>query len=93
MNVDFTNPSQFEIIKFLYQFKDDNKFYKLDVQSKKESYRFIYNLRNNAFICTDREVYCKDEDVYYAEHFDKTEEIRAKILPKGIAVMETLGKM
>ena len=97
MNTNFTSASQFEIIKFLYQFKDDNKFYKLEEhllnsESKKEVYQFIYNLRDNALICTDREVYCNDEGYYFAEHFNNSEEIRAKILPKGIAIMETLCK-
>lgn len=97
MNTNFTNASQFEIIKFLYQFKDDNKFYKLEEhllngESKKETYQYIYNLRDRALICTDREVYCNDEGYYFAEHFNNSEEIRAKILPKGIAVMETLYK-
>jgi hypothetical protein len=95
VKAEFTNHSHFNIIKFLYQFKDDNKFYKLDEQelnleSKKETYRYIYNLRNDALICTDREVYQIDEDYYSVENFGNTEEIRAKILPKGIAVMESL---
>jgi hypothetical protein len=90
-----TNHSHYQIIKFLYQFKDDNKFYTLDenvlnIQSKKETYRYIYNLRNDALICTDREVYQVDEDYYQVEHFGHGEEIKAKILPKGIAVMESL---
>jgi hypothetical protein len=41
-------------------------------------------------ICTDREVYQVDEDYYQVEHFGHGEEIKAKILPKGIAVMESL---
>jgi hypothetical protein len=95
MKADFTNHSHFNIIKFLYQFKDDNKFYKLDEQvlnfeSKKETYRYIYNLRNDALICTDREVYQNDEDYYSVESFGNVEEIKAKILPKGIAALESL---
>ncbi|HSU48975.1 MAG TPA: hypothetical protein VLJ41_00210 [Segetibacter sp.] len=97
MNTNFTSASQFEIIKFLYQFKDDNKFYKLEEhllnsESKKETYQFIYNLRDNALISTDREVYCNEDGYYFAEHFNNSEEIRAKILPKGVAVMENLYK-
>lgn len=95
MKADYTNHSQYEIIKFLYQFKDDNKFYRLDetvlnMQSKKETYRYIYNLRNDALISTDCEVYQVDEDYYQVEHFGHQEEIKAKILPKGIAVIENL---
>jgi hypothetical protein len=47
-------------------------------------------LRNDALICTDREVYQNDEDYYSVESFGNVEEIKAKILPKGIAALESL---
>ena len=94
MKIDFTNPPHFEIIKFLYQFKDDKKFYKLEdgllkVESSEEKYRFLYTLRNNALISTDREIYNNNEGAFYAETFNHDEEIRARILPKGVEVLES----
>lgn len=94
VKVSFKHKEELEIIKFLYQFKDDNKFYKLDelplnVQSEEEKYRFIYTLRDNALIGTDREVYVTKTGKYYADQSNNYE-IRAKILPKGISVVDSL---
>jgi hypothetical protein len=95
VKVDIKHYAQFEIIKFLYQFKDDNKFYKLEegllnIQSQREIYTFLYNLRNSAFIGTDCELYHNDKGEYFVEHFSNINEIRARILPKGIAAIESL---
>jgi hypothetical protein len=97
VKVDFKDQPQFEIIRYLYQFKEDNKFYKLeeclpDVPSNKEIYKFIYNLRDSAFIGTDCEVYQTNEGHYFPEQFDNGGEIRARILPKGVAAIESILK-
>jgi hypothetical protein len=95
MNTELNSHPQFEIIKFLYQFKDDNKFYKLDesllnIQSKKEKYILIYTLRDHALIATDSEIYYNHADNSVVDHFNNSGEIKAKILPKGIVALETL---
>lgn len=97
MNTELTNEPTFKIMKFLYQFKDDNKFYKLDekmlnIASKKEKYISIYTLRDNALIATDSEVYYNHADNSGIDHFNNPDEIRAKILPKGIVVVESFLK-
>lgn len=95
MNTTITNDPYLKIIKFLYQFKDDNKFYKLDenvlnLESKREKYISIYNLREKALIATDSEVYFNDTDNNIVEFFNDPEGIRAKILPKGIMAAEAI---
>lgn len=96
MNKDLNNDHQFEIIKFLYQFKDDNKYYKLDQdllndRSHDERYDLIYNLRDNAMIATDREIYYNSSAKRFVYNYNN-DEIKAKILPKGIVAVETLLK-
>jgi hypothetical protein len=93
LKVDFKHQEELEIVKFLYQFKDDNKFYKLDklslnVQSEGEKYMLLYTLRDNALIGTDREVYVSNTGEYYADQ-SYNYEIRAKILPKGVSAIES----
>lgn len=84
---------QFEVIKFLYQFKDDNKYYKLDkdVLDDEEIYKVIYTLRDNALIATDREIYYNNSAQRFVYNYNN-DEIKAKILPKGIVAVEALLK-
>lgn len=84
---------QFEVIKFLYQFKDDNKYYKLDkdVLDNEEIYKVIYTLRDNALIATDREIYYNNSPQRFVYNYNN-DEIKAKILPKGIMAVEALLK-
>lgn len=87
---------QIEIIKFLYQFKDDNKYYRLDRdllndKSNEERYDLIYILRDNAMIATDREIYYNNSAKRVVYNYNN-DEIKAKILPKGIMAVETLLK-
>lgn len=84
---------QFEVIKFLYQFKDDNKYYKLDkdVLDDEEIYKVIYTLRDNALIATDREIYYNNSAQRFVYNYN-SDEIKAKILPKGIVAVEALLK-
>ncbi len=83
-------------MQFLYQFKDDNKFYKLNEEVLKSEennfFSIIYNLRSDALIGTDCELYTTPEGKYVADEFNYSSEIKAKILPKGIAMVETLLK-
>jgi hypothetical protein len=95
MNTELTREPGFEIIKFLYQFKDDNKFYKLDekllnIPSKKQKYISVYDLRDNALIATDSEVYYDHTENSIIDHLTNTDDIRAKILPKGVVAVEAL---
>lgn len=84
---------QFEVIKFLYQFKDDNKYYRLDkdILDDEEIYKVIYTLRDNALIATDREIYYSNSAQRFVYNYNK-DEIKAKILPKGIVAAEALLK-
>lgn len=95
MNNDFTPEHQQEIIKFLYQFKDDNKFYKIDAnlltdKSHQEKFNIIYVLRDNALIATDREIYYNNSIRRFVDQNNSSEEIKARILPKGIVAAESL---
>ena len=96
MDKNFKQDHQFEIIKFLYQFKDDNKYYKLDNdllndRSKEEKYNLIYTLRDNAMIATDREIFYNNSANRFVFSYND-DEIKAKILPKGIVAVESLFK-
>lgn len=95
MATEFTHTPEFEIMKFLYQFKNDNKFYTLDeellnIQSQKDVHYSIYTLRDNALIATDREVYYNHADNSLVDLFNTSGEIKARILPKGIVAVESL---
>ena len=95
MEQDFTQEHQYEIIRFLYQFRDDKKFYKIDTnllndKSHEEKFNIIYILRDNALIATDREIYHNTSVNRYADQNNKTDEIKARILPKGIVAVESL---
>ena len=97
MDIDFTKENQFEVIRFLYQFKDDRKFYSIDKnlltdKSYDEKFSIIYTLRDNAMIATDREIYYNPSAKSFANHSNANEEIKARILPKGIVAVETLLK-
>ena len=96
MDIDFTKENQFEVIRFLYQFKDDNKFYHIDRnlladKSNDEKFSIIYTLRDNAMIATDREIYYNPSARSFTDQ-SINEEIKARILPKGIVAVETLLK-
>ncbi len=87
---------QFEVIKFLYQFKDDNKFYRIDKnllndKSHEEKFSIIYTLRDNALIATDREIYYNHSVKRFVDHSNSNDEIKARILPKGIVAVESLA--
>lgn len=95
MDKDFTQDHQFEVIKFLYQFKDDNKFYLIDKnlltdKSHEETFSIIYTLRDNALIATDREIFYSHSAKRFVDHTNSSDEIKAKILPKGIVAVESL---
>lgn len=95
MNKGYTQEHQHEIIRFLYQFKDDNKFYRIDAnlltdKSHEEKFNIIYTLRDNALIATDREIYYNDSVKRYVDQNNKSDEIKARILPKGVATIESL---
>lgn len=95
MDNGFTQEHQHEIIQFLYQFKDDNKFYRIDKsllndKSHEEKFNIIYILRDNALIATDREIYFNNSVNRYMDQNNKSDEIKARILPKGIAAAESL---
>ena len=94
MTKHLTQNEQLELMKYLYQFKDDNKFHKLDKnllnqKSHEEHYHLIYTLRDNALIATDTEIHFDDSKNKFVAHFSHQEEVKAKILPKGIAAVET----
>ena len=93
MNTNYSDDTQLAIINFLYQFKGDNKFYKLDdavlnISSKKEKYLSICTLRDKALIATDTEVYSHAGDGLTNNVY--ADDIRAKILPKGVVAVETM---
>ncbi|WP_018615469.1 hypothetical protein [Segetibacter koreensis] len=93
MDKELTPEHQFEVIKFLYQFKEDNKFYRIDKnllsdKSHEEKFRIIYTLRDNALIATDREIYYNHSAKRFLDYSNTSDEIRARILPKGIEVVE-----
>lgn len=95
MNKDLTPEHHHEIIKFLYQFKDDNKFYRIDAnlltdKSHEEKFNIIYILRDNALIATDREIYFNTSVKRFVDQNNQSEEIKARILPKGIVAAELL---
>ena len=95
MNNDLTPQYQHEIIKFLYQFKDDNKFYRIDAdfltdQSHEEKFNIIYTLRDSALIATDREIYYNNSIKRFVDQNNSSDEIKARILPKGIVAVESL---
>jgi hypothetical protein len=95
MDKGFTQEHQYEIIQFLYQFKDDNKFYRIDKsllndKSHEEKFNIIYVLRDNALIATDREIYFNSSVNRYVDQNNKSDEIKARILPKGIVAVESL---
>ena len=95
MDNHFTQDQQLEVIKFLYQFKDDRKFYKIDKgvltdKSHEEKFHIIHTLRDNAFIATDREIYYNQSVKRFLDHNNTGDEIKARILPKGIVAIETL---
>ncbi len=86
---------QLEVIKFLYQFKDDRKFYRIDTdlltdKSHEEKFGIIYTLRDNALIATDREIYYNNSVKRFVDHNNSSDEIKARILPKGIVAVESL---
>ena len=94
MNKELTHEHQQEIIKFLYQFKDDNKFYRIDTnlltdKSHEEKFNIIYVLRDNALIATDREIYYNNSVKRFVDQNNSSEEIKARILPKGIVAVES----
>ncbi len=94
MEKNFNQEHQFEIIKFLYQFKDDNKYYRLDTdllndKSHHEKDNLIYTLRDNAMIATDREIYYSSSANRFIHNYNN-DEIKVKILPKGIVAVEAL---
>lgn len=93
MEKHLTQEHQLEVIKFLYQFRDDNKFYRidsglLDDKSHEEKFRIIYTLRDNALIATDREIYYNKSINRFVDHNNTSDEIKARILPKGIVAVE-----
>ncbi len=93
MNLEYTPENEMEIIKFLYQFKDDNKFYRLEnrtgySRTADEKYSTIYTLRDKALIATDREVY--HTSVSSGASQTDLDQIKARILPKGIVAVELL---
>lgn len=95
MNKELTPEHQQEIINFLYQFKDDNKFYRIDAnlltdRSHEEKFNIIYVLRDNALIATDREIYYNNSIKRFVDQNNSSEEIKARILPKGIVAVESL---
>ena len=95
MDKHFTQDQQLEVIKFLYQFKDDRKFYKIDKdvltdKSHEEKFDIIHTLRDNAFIATDREIYYNQSVKRFLDHNNTGDEIKARILPKGIVAVEAL---
>lgn len=95
MDNGFTQEHHYEIIKFLYQFKDDNKFYKIDSsllndKFQDEKFNIIYTLRDKALIATDREIYYDSSVKRYVDQNNKSDEIKARILPKGIVAVENL---
>lgn len=95
MDKSFTQEHNNEIIQFLYQFKDDNKFYRIDLnllndRSHEEKFSIIYILRDNAFIATDREIYYNSSIKRFVDQNNKSDEIKARILPKGILAAESL---
>ncbi len=95
MDKGLTQEHQYEIIQFLYQFKDDNKFYRIDKsllndKSHEEKFDIIYVLRDNALIATDREIYFNSSVNRYVDQNNKSDEIKARILPKGIVAVESL---
>lgn len=95
MDNNFIQKHQDEIIKFLYQFKDDNKFYSIDSslltdKSHEEKFTIIYVLRDNALIATDREIYYNNSVKRFVDQNNKSDEIKARILPKGIVAVELL---
>ncbi len=97
MNHSSTSENHFELMKYLYQFKDDNKFYKIDKEVIKakctqEQYNLIYTLRDKALIATDREIHYNHKNNTYVDAFNSTDEIRARILPKGVMEVESLIK-
>lgn len=97
MDNSLTQDHQYEIIRFLYQFKDDNKFYRIDKtllndKSHEEKFSIIYILRDNALIATDREIYYNSSVKRYVDQNNKNDEIKARILPKGIVAVESLLK-
>lgn len=86
---------QLEVIKFLYQFRDDKKFYRIDKniltdKSLNEKFGIIYSLRDNALIATDREIYYNSSINRFVDHNNTSDEIKARILPKGIVAVEAL---
>jgi hypothetical protein len=94
MKTTHTQDTALAIMHFLYQFKGDNKFYKLDnsllnISSKKEKYLSIYTLRDNALIATDSEVYHSHAEEGMTNYV-YADEIRAKILPKGVVAVEAM---
>jgi hypothetical protein len=91
----FSQEQQYEIIRYLYQFKGDNKFYRIDSnlladKSHEEKFSLIYILRDNALIATDREIYYNSSVNRFVDHSNKSDEIKARILPKGIVAVESL---
>ena len=95
MDKQFTQDHQFEVIKFLYQFKDDNKFYRIDKalltdKSYEEKFSIIHTLRDNALIATDREIYYNSSVKRFVDHTNASDEIKARILPKGIVAVKSL---
>lgn len=93
----FTQDKHDEVIKFLYQFKDDRKFYPIDTnvlnaKSHEEKFGIIYTLRDNALIATDREIFYSSSAKRYVDHMNSGDEIKARILPKGITAVESLLK-
>lgn len=95
MEQGFTQEHQNEVIRFLYQFRDDKKFYEIDTnllnnKSHEEKFNIIYILRDNALIATDREIYYNTSVNRYVDQNNKTDEIKARILPKGIVAVESL---
>ncbi len=95
MEKHLTQEHQFEIIEFLYQFKDDRKFYRIDKnlltdKSHDEKFSIIYTLRDNALIATDREIYYNPSVKRFVDQSNNQDEIKARILPKGIGVVESL---
>jgi hypothetical protein len=95
MDIDFTQDHQFEVIRFLYQFRDDKKFYRIDQnvltdKTSDEKFGIIYTLRDNALIATDREIYYNPSVKRFVDHSNSNDEIKARILPKGIVAVESL---
>ncbi len=97
MNQSSTSENHFELMKYLYQFKDDNKFYAIDnaiIKAKcpQEQYNLIYTLRDRALIATDREIHYNQKSNTFVDAFNSTDEIKARILPKGVKAVESLLK-